>query len=174
MEARMTEETAAVNASAAMVEPRAACDTPAPAACAVERVVHFYENLHAVRSSGLAEGIAALYAADARFKDPFNEVQGTAAIARIFEHMFATVDAPRFVVTTRIVQGEQAMLGWDFHLTLRGQAVIIHGVTHLRFDTAGKVSLHRDYWDAAEELYARLPLIGRLMRLLQRRLSAHP
>ena len=33
---------------------------------------------------------------------------------------------------------------------------------------AGRVAEHRDYWDAAGELYARLPLIGPPMRLLLR------
>jgi steroid delta-isomerase len=44
----------------------------------------------------------------------------------------------------------------------------VRGASHLRFDAAGKVVLHRDYWDAAEELYAKLPLIGCVMRGLQR------
>jgi steroid delta-isomerase len=28
--------------------------------------------------------------------------------------------------------------------------------------------MHRDYWDAAEELYEKLPLVGALMRWLKR------
>ena len=36
----------------------------------------------------------------------------------------------------------------------------------------GKVVYHRDYWDTAEELYAKLPLLGGLMRFLRRRLQA--
>ena len=31
---------------------------------------------------------------------------------------------------------------------------------------------HRDYWDAAEELYEKLPVLGALMRLLRRKLAA--
>jgi hypothetical protein len=30
------------------------------------------------------------------------------------------------------------------------------------------VAVHRDYWDAAEELYEKLPLLGSLMRFLKR------
>jgi hypothetical protein len=30
---------------------------------------------------------------------------------------------------------------------------------------------HRDYWDAAGELYAKLPLVGPLMRFLARRMA---
>lgn len=45
---------------------------------------------------------------------------------------------------------------------------LIHGISHLRFDDDGKVNNHRDYWDTGEELYAKLPLIGGAVRLLQR------
>lgn len=136
------------------------------AAC--ERLVRFYQTL----SPHTLTEIGALYAPEARFKDPFNAVVGTPAIVRIFEHMFATVDAPRFVVTSRIAIGREAMLGWDFHLRLRGRDILIRGVSHLRFDGAGRVCMHRDYWDAAEELYEKLPLVGILMRALRRRLAA--
>ena len=33
----------------------------------------------------------------------------------------------------------------------------------------GRIVMHRDYWDVAEELYEKLPLIGALMRWLKRR-----
>lgn len=36
----------------------------------------------------------------------------------------------------------------------------------------GRIVLHRDYWDAAEELYAKLPVLGGLMRYLKRKLAA--
>jgi len=32
--------------------------------------------------------------------------------------------------------------------------------------------VHRDYWDAAEELYEHLPLVGSLLRWLKRRIAA--
>lgn len=137
-------------------------------ASAAARLASFYEALTPARLASLEQ----FYAPDARFKDPFNEVNGIDAIRRIFEHMFATTDAPRFVVTERIEQGAQAMLGWTFHFGLRGRALTVRGVTHLRFDAAGRVELHRDYWDAAEELYEKLPLIGGAMRLMRRRLGA--
>jgi hypothetical protein len=31
------------------------------------------------------------------------------------------------------------------------------------------VALHRDYWDAAEELYEKLPWVGGVMRWLKQR-----
>ena len=134
----------------------------------LERLVHFFETI----SLGTLDGqLGAIYAADACFKDPFNEVRGVAAIRTIFEHMFEQVDAPRFVVTTRVLQGSQAFLTWDFRFRMKRFAKheqCIRGATHIVFDEHGAVSVHRDYWDAAEELYEKLPVLGALMRWLKR------
>jgi steroid Delta-isomerase len=133
----------------------------------VARVVAFYS---ALKPEDLGE-LPRLYSADARFKDPFNEVQGVEAIRGIFEHMFARLDQPRFVVTEQVVDGEQAFLVWDFCFCFRGetQTRVIRGGSYLRCTPAGLVSLHRDYWDAAEELYEQIPVLGGFMRWLKRR-----
>ena len=54
----------------------------------------------------------------------------------------------------------------------RSQAQLIRGASHLKFDQQGRVVWHRDYWDAAEELYEKLPVIGWLMRFLKGKLAA--
>ena len=131
------------------------------------RLVAFYEHLSL---ENLAQ-LGAVYAPDAHFKDPFNEVQGHAAILAIFEHMFVQVDAPRFVVLESMGQGEQAFLTWEFRFRMKRWVAgeqCIRGATHVRFDAQGRVVLHRDYWDVAEELYEKLPLLGGFMRLLRR------
>jgi len=137
----------------------------------VERVREFFESI----SPESVRRIGEIYAADAYFKDPFNEVRGGEAIGRIFAHMFEQLQAPRFVVREVVAQGDDAFLTWDFLFRLRragdGEQVI-HGASHLKFGSDGRVSYHRDYWDAAEELYEKLPLLGGLMRWLKRRAAA--
>ena len=68
------------------------------------------------------------------------------------------------------------MLVWEFHVQIRlwgrGEAMVMRGVSHLRFDAAGKVNYHRDYWDTGEELYMKLPALGTLMRGLRRAMAA--
>ncbi|WP_305072776.1 nuclear transport factor 2 family protein [Propionivibrio sp.] len=134
----------------------------------LEDLVNFFETL----TPQSLERLGDFYAPDARFKDPFNDVQGVAAIRRIFEHMYRQVDAPRFVVSDRLAEGDRAMLVWNFHFVRRGQPQVIRGATHLCFANDGKVLIHRDYWDAAEELYMTLPGIGWLMRRLRAALAA--
>ena len=146
--------------------------TPPALNAAVQRLVQFFEKLQPQDLPRLPE----LYAADARFKDPFNEVQGLVAIERIFAHMFESLDSPHFIVTERIVQGTQCFLVWDFRFRLRrfdtSTWQTVRGSTHLVFNDAGLVTLHRDYWDAAEELYEKLPVVGGLMRWLKRRANS--
>lgn len=149
-------------------------DVNAKAQAGVERLVHFYEHLTLQQLND----IHACYAPQARFKDPFNDVQGVAAIRQVFTHMFTTVDAPRFVVTERLVQEQSAFLAWEFHFSMRrwrkGIPQCIRGGTFLRLDAEGMVLEHRDYWDAAQELYEKLPVLGGLMRMLRRAASAVP
>lgn len=155
-----------VSAAAAASAAHAALTT----AAAVQRLAQLYESL----SPELLPQLAQCYASGARFKDPFNDIQGVPALVRVFEHLFAALEQPRFVVTQRIVQGDQAFLVWEFYFRLRHPRLrseqIIRGATHLQFDTHGLVVLHRDYWDAAEELYEKLPLLGGLMRWLRRQI----
>jgi ketosteroid isomerase-like protein len=135
---------------------------------AVARIVHRFEHLSPADLPRLAE----LYTEDARFKDPFNEVQGVAAIRGVFEHMYASLDGPRFVIHDVVVQGEQCFLSWDFIFRMRSftrDEQTVRGGSHLKLAADGRISVHRDYWDVAEELYEKLPLVGALMRWLKRR-----
>jgi len=115
-----------------------------------------------------------IYTEDVLFKDPFNEVEGQAAVQAVFAHMFDALDEPRFVVRDVIVQGDQCLLTWDFLFRFRRyryELQTVRGASHLRFAADGRIAQHRDYWDAAEELYEKLPAIGVLMRWLKRRAS---
>jgi ketosteroid isomerase-like protein len=137
----------------------------------VARIVALFETLTAADVARLGD----FYAGAARFKDPFNEVQGIAAVQRIFAHMFVALDEPHFVVRDILVQGDACFLGWDFVFRFKRfsrELQTIRGASHLLLDAQGRITLHRDYWDAAEELYEKLPVVGALMRWLKRRASS--
>jgi len=69
-------------------------------------------------------------------------------------------------------QGSQAFLTWDFTFRMKRfdtrTTQTSRGASHLRFAVDGRVEMHRDYWDAAGELYETLPFVGALMRWLKR------
>ena len=116
--------------------------------------------------------IAEFYHPRARFKDPFNDVQGLSDIGRIFEHMFASTEAPRFLIREELADAHRAFVTWDFTFGLRGRRFVVHGATRFGFDPDGLVTEHRDYWDPAEELWQQLPVIGAPVAWLRRRFQA--
>lgn len=140
-------------------------------AAALGRVVAFFEQISPEDVARIGE----IYAADAYFRDPFNEVRGAAAITRVYAQMFELLEDCRFVIVETVVEDNSAVLVWDFAFRIRRwrprELQSIHGASHLKFTADGKIGYHRDYWDAAEELYAKLPLIGPVLRVLRRRLA---
>jgi steroid Delta-isomerase len=138
----------------------------------VAKAKSLFENLSRDKVAMLRE----LYAHDAWFKDPFNEVTGIDAICKIFDHMFDQVQNPRFVVKDAVAQGPDAFLTWDFLFSSARMksangdgSQLIRGASHLKFGADGKITYHRDYWDVAEELYEKIPLLGALMRFVKHR-----
>ena len=134
----------------------------------IQNVIAQFESLSPQSVNQLTD----LYASDALFKDPFNEVTGHDAIKHIFLHMFNQVNNPRFVIKSVLEDGHHASLTWEFKFQFKSspnQLEIIKGCTWFTFDQQGLIIEHRDYWDATEELYEKLPLIGSLMRWLKKR-----
>jgi len=138
----------------------------------IERIVEAFQAL----TPESVERLHGIYAEDAHFKDPFNDVQSLTEIQRIFRHMFLNLENPRFIITQSITQDMHCFLTWEFRFALKRnqpqRELCILGASHLVLGADGRIAMHRDYWDAAEELYEKLPLIGSLMRWLKRRVNA--
>jgi hypothetical protein len=136
---------------------------------ATENLATFFETL----SPQSVAQLQTVYDEQATFKDPFNEVQGLPEIERIFRHMYVALDQPHFVVTGQVVDGAQAFLTWEFRFRFKrfdtATLQAVRGASHVVFNEQGLVTMHRDYWDAAEELYEKLPVLGGVMRWLKKR-----
>ena len=90
--------------------------------------------------------------------------------------MFVSLEKPHFVITGQVIEGDQAFLTWEFRFrfkrfdTQTDQVVL--GTSHLVLDAQQRISMHRDYWDVAEELYEKLPWLGGLMRWLKKKANS--
>jgi steroid Delta-isomerase len=134
----------------------------------IQRVIEQFENI----SPNTIDSLVTLYSEDAFFKDPFNEVKGHTKIKHIFTHMFTQVNNPRFVIKNTLENGSQACLIWEFIFQLKQSPnldQVIRGCTWMTFNESLLITEHRDYWDAAEELYEKIPVLGGLMRWLKKR-----
>lgn len=139
-------------------------------ALALEKVIHFYSQLQL----DSLKKITSIYAPDAQFKDPFQDVFGVSAIAQIYTKMFDNLENPRFEITQSIAQQNQAFLIWDFYFSWpsKYKRILsglhkIHGATHFIFNEEGQVIQHRDYWDSNEELFEKIPVIRYFIKKLK-------
>ena len=138
---------------------------------ALERYRRFFESLRPETRDGLSD----VMTENVQFVDPFNDVTGIDRVRAIFADMFETLDAPRFVVSdAALVPGNasRGLLRWEMHAVRNGKPLRITGMSELTFDGDGRVCLHIDHWDAARQVYERLPLLGPLLRRIRARLSA--
>jgi hypothetical protein len=135
-----------------------------------EKLSLFFENLHPSTS---VDAFRDIYAEDVVFKDPFNEVKGVEAVYEVFAHMYENLDNPRFVITEYIDTQDITYVKWDFMFTFKGEKKeqCFEGVSRLALNESDRVSLHTDYWDAAEHIYEKMPVVGSLLRFVKRKIA---
>ena len=120
------------------------------------------------------EAYADIFDSKICFEDPFQKVIGIEKVYKVFEHMFQSLYAPRFIVNEIVCVKQIAYLRWTFTYQRSYKHPIekFTGVSRVQFLEDGKVLSHVDYWDAAENIYEKIPLLGFIMRLIKKRIKA--
>ena len=134
------------------------------------RVCEIMDWFEALTPTSL-NGIKRIYAAQATFSDPFNDVSGLQSIQAIYAHMFNTLQEPRFVMTSVIEQDRAVFVAWRFMFTWRSRPFDIPGATQFALDNDGLIEQHQDYWDVAQGFYEKLPVLGVVLRRLRRAMA---
>jgi len=128
----------------------------------------------ALETDGI-DGLLALTTPQIRFKDPFNDVPGRDSLRRVLEKMFEEAPGIRAEVLD-VAAGDAAdaaYLRWRMTLPSdKGPPLVLSGMTHLIVTPDALIAEHIDYWDAAEQLYERVPVLGSILRLIKKRLAA--
>lgn len=123
----------------------------------------------AVTPGGYDE-LLALATPDIRFRDPFNDVTGRAALAAILTEMFESCADPRFEILDVAAGARAGYIRWVFRFRpkalARGPEWRIEGMSEIHLAADGAVAAHIDHWDSASGLLARLPVVGAGVRWL--------
>ena len=136
---------------------------------ALARFRRFYDEFSAAWVDRLEE----LYAPGFSFRDPFHAVEGDFGTLRgYFSKILTALAESRFVVEDVATGGDGSYVRWRWEWRRRAKDAlrVVPGVTHLRFAADGRITYHRDLFDAAEGFYEALPVIGSMLRAIKRRL----
>ena len=135
---------------------------------ALDDYIIFYEQMKREDLVRLTE----FFTPQAHFKDPFNDIYGVEQIRTVFHHMFETITVPKFVIEEAIFDSNVAYIKWEFTGELKTKPLKLVGISRVVFDEAGRVSEHIDYWDASEQFYMKLPIVGSILRFIRRQAAS--
>lgn len=114
--------------------------------------------------------VHALISDDVHFVDPFHDIKGRDKFEKVFAKLYKDTENPKFTVTDLAWSGELCFIRWDFSCYQRMLGDwSFRGMSELHFDADGKVCAHYDYWDASQHFYAKLPVVGWLIRWIARK-----
>jgi steroid delta-isomerase len=136
----------------------------------LKRYIDFFEQLNADNLNLLPT----VMTEDVHFVDPFNDVNGLEAVESIFQHMFNNLEDTKFTVShAAVTAGSEphGLMRWELSSLLNGKPYNIIGMSEVGFAADGRVNSHIDHWDAGQQFYERLPVIGWLLRIIRSRLA---
>lgn len=136
----------------------------------ISDVVARFRELFNTLDKGNLNRLSSVYAQGIRFKDPLGEANGLDELTRYFEGSYANVIACHFEFSREAVDEGIVALPWVMHLRHKringGEEIQVEGISHLQI-ADGKVSYHRDYFDAGQLLYENLPVLGGIIRKIK-------
>ena len=141
-----------------------------------QALLQAYADAYARLRADDLDALGQLMADDIEFVDPFNHLHGRAATLGVFEHMFRSVEQPRFEVLDCASGQAAGYLRWRMTGTTRGKGtpLDLQGMSEVHFNGDGLVARHIDHWDSLSQLLAKLPLLGWIARRLIRALAVKP
>lgn len=118
-----------------------------------------------------------LYDVEVTFTDPLIHLKGLSKLKKYYQRAYAPTEQVHFEFHEIYESGGLTYTcEWTMHLTAsslnKGQAFEVRGVSVITFSpTSDKVIRHHDYLDIGDMVYERLPILGRAIRLIKKRLA---
>jgi len=139
-----------------------------------EQLVNGLFALYSRKGSFTVEELRGVYANTVVFEDPLHRREGIQALCDYLNHMYQSVQECRFDRRGHWVCDDTVFVQWEMHLTHpslnSGKIFSVSGLSQL---TCGdRIFYHRDFFDAGEMLYEKVPVIGGINRWLKRRVGS--
>lgn len=137
----------------------------------MKEFLSIYQNLN----KDNLHNLETIYAENVKFIDPAHEIYGLEKLTVYFSAMYQNVESICFTFNHALEVKDEGYVQWDMtfvHKKLAGaRPITVSGVTFVRSDDNGKIFFHRDYFDLGAMVYEQVPLLGRLITSIKRRLG---
>ena len=130
--------------------------------------------LNNTTAANLKDKVAAFYAKDVRFEDPFGALDGREALLAYYAKLFEGITNVSFEIKEEFVSGDETVALWTMTLAhgglAGGEPIVIDGVSQFRF-AGTQVVYHRNYFDAGALVYEHVTFVGALVRWVKRHIT---
>lgn len=143
---------------------------------ALENFINFY-NAYDLTDT---ESFHKLYSDNVHFEDSFHRVKGRENLHAYFQKVSEGLSYCHFEVIEYFISGvnsesgdASAMILWSMEIRHpklnKNKSYTVEGATHILFDE--KVKYHKDYFDSASLIYRKLPVVGSLIKFIEKRMA---
>lgn len=131
---------------------------------AIGRLQEYYREITRPSVERLTKDV---YANDAYLCDTLHIAHGADQIEAYFLQTSERVSSMHVTILDHSVSGGEVYTRWTMTIAAEklagGQPVTTFGTSHFRFNPAGKVILHQDFWDASAGFFEHLPGLGQII-----------
>lgn len=115
------------------------------------------------------------YAPGAVFQDPAVKIRGLERISHYYSSVYRNVKEIRFDFQDVFTAKERFAMTWLMTIKVKGlnfgEPYSVEGISVFEFNEEGKVTFHRDYVDLGAMVYEKIPVLGKLITGIRKRLS---
>jgi hypothetical protein len=116
---------------------------------------------------------AKVYAPDAYLNDTLVTHHGSEQIKAYFLNTAETMTHYQITVDDTVTSGNEHYVRWTMVFSAPklngGKPVESVGMSHVRFNSAGQVIMHQDFWDSGTNIYGQIPVLGGVIESIRRR-----
>lgn len=138
---------------------------------AIGRFTKFFGDLS---TENIRENLRKTYADRLYFNDTLKEISDIDTLEHYLLDTAANVDSCTVTIHDVISKNGDYYFRWEMFIKFKkfrkGEVQPSIGMTHIRFDKDGRIVFHQDYWDAAANLFEKVPVVGWMIRKIKKRL----
>lgn len=121
------------------------------------------------------ENTAKVYAPDAYLNDTLVTHRGPEEIEAYFIQTAEMMTSYEVTIDDTASSGNEHYVRWTMVFSAPklngGKPVRSVGMSHVRLNSAGQVTMHQDFWDSGMNIYGQIPVIGGAIEMIRRRLE---
>ena len=130
----------------------------------LSRLLQWYAQLNLQN----LQSISQYYTEELFFKDPVVEVYSLEQLQKYYARMLRRMNHADILFENIVEESHQAFVSWVMSARGMNKDYTVHGTSHFKFNRMGLCDYHRDYFDLTEEIYERMPLVGRFFKGIKR------